>query len=629
MVLGFDGLDPEAVDLLVSEGKLPNFARLRLEGAYGRLLSSEPMLSPILWTTIATGRTPDAHGIGHFVALDPKTGESLPVTSDLRQVRALWNILSEREKTTAVVGWWATWPPEPIRGVVVSDHLAYHFLFGDGLAGADPTVKTHPPELEARLAPIVVRPAAIGAAELAPFADVPAAELGKPLDLTDDLSHLRWLVGTAESYRRIGLELWQRERPDVELVYFEGTDSVAHLFGHLFRAEGLAGELAAQQARYGRAVEAMYERADAILGDYLAAMDRNTTLVVLSDHGFELGVLPDDPSRLRDMRRVSERFHRIEGVLYLYGRGVKAGARIDRPTHLDVVPTVLAAVGLPAAADMPGRVLEEAFVRLAPPERIASYESTPRETTAAARDAAADRAQLEHLQSLGYISGPRRETDAPAAAGTSSPQAERNLAAIAFQRGDYADAERRYRVLAKAEPGDAGLRSSLAGVLGAQSRYDEAMRELDAALVLDPINPEGYHNKGALLERLNRTAEAAEQYRTAVRYRPDFEPSRQALLRLTGSADVRPPGSEAEAQATALCEAAAQSARRGAYPEAYAQIEAAKKLAPRSVLVHQYESNVAYLAGDKPRAIAALERALALEPGNELFRHNLEQLRAR
>src|SRR5690606_16639541 len=81
LVLGFDGLDPETVDLLISEGELPNFARLRREGAYGRLRSAQPMLSPILWTTIATGRTPDAHGIGHFVALDPATGEALPVTS--------------------------------------------------------------------------------------------------------------------------------------------------------------------------------------------------------------------------------------------------------------------------------------------------------------------------------------------------------------------------------------------------------------------------------------------------------------------------------------------------------------------------------------------------------------------
>jgi tetratricopeptide (TPR) repeat protein len=634
-VLGFDGLDPAAVDLLISEGRLPHFARMRREGAYGRLRSFEPMLSPILWTTIATGRPPDAHGIGHFVALDPSTGESLPVTSDLRKVRALWDVLSERGKTTALVGWWATWPPEPIRGWVVSDHLAYHFLFGDGLSAADPTVKTSPPELEARLAPLVVRPAAIGRAELAPFADVSDADLARPLDLQDDLAHLRWVIAAAETYRRIGLELWRSERPDVELVYFEGTDSVAHLFGHLVRARGLAGELALQQARYGRAVEAMYERADAILGDFLAAADRATTVLVLSDHGFELGVLPDDPSRLRDMRRVSERFHRPEGVLYAWGRGVKAGARFDAASLLDVAPTVLALQDLPASREMPGRVLAEGFVRLEAPERVATFEATPRERSGVARDAAADQAMLEHLRSLGYLAGARRDeapgaaSTVPAPAGISSPQADRNLAAIAFQEKRYEEAERRYRALAQADPGDAGLRSSLAGVLGALGRYEEAMHELDAALARDPINPEGYHNKGALLERLGRRDQAIEQYRTAVRYRPDFEPSRQALARLTGSAEVRAPHGEAEERATRLCEKAADAARRGAYPEAFARLDEARRVAPDFVLVLQYESNVAYLAGDKPRAIAALERALALEPGNELFRHNLEELRKR
>src|SRR5262245_23555866 len=42
VVLGIDGLDPDVVDRLVSEGQMPNFARLRREGAYGRLLSSKP-----------------------------------------------------------------------------------------------------------------------------------------------------------------------------------------------------------------------------------------------------------------------------------------------------------------------------------------------------------------------------------------------------------------------------------------------------------------------------------------------------------------------------------------------------------------------------------------------------------
>ncbi|MGH9464699.1 MAG: hypothetical protein ACRD0X_03570, partial [Thermoanaerobaculia bacterium] len=100
------------------------------------------------------------------------------------------------------------------------------------------------------------------------------------------------------------------------------------------------------------------------------------------------------------------------------------------------------------------------------------------------------------------------------------------------------------------------------------------------------------------------------------------------LLRLTGAFAPAGPASASEAQAAALCERAADAARRGDYSAAYVHLDQAKALAPELVLVWQYESNVAYLAGDRERSVAALERALALEPDNALFRTNLERLRA-
>src|SRR5439155_23988834 len=320
LVLGLDGMDPQVVDLLMAEGKMPHFAKLRQDGAYGRLLSSPPLLSPIIWTTIATGKPPDQHGIGHFVAVNEKTGEQLPVTSQMRRVKALWNILSDGGRRVAVVGWWATWPAESVHGTIVSDHTCYHFLFTDGVSGGSGSVgMISPPERETELAAFIRRPGDLTLEDAARFVHVSAEEFARPFDFNDDLSHFKWALATAESYRRIGLHLWQHDRPDVLMVYIEGVDSTSHLFGHLFRAEGLAGELAAQRARFGDAVEQMYRYADGLVGEFMAAMDASTTLVVLSDHGFELGALPEDPSKTRDMRRVSERYHRQEGIPYLYG----------------------------------------------------------------------------------------------------------------------------------------------------------------------------------------------------------------------------------------------------------------------------------------------------------------------
>ena len=115
-------------------------------------------------------------------------------------------------------------------------------------------------------------------------------------------------------------------------------------------------------------------------------------------------------------------------------------------------------------------------------------------------------------------------------------------------------------------------------------------------------------------------------YRNAVRCDPRYEPARRALLRLTGSEAPDPPSSDAERRAFELAQQAADTARRGDYAGAKRLLEEAGRLAPRYPLVHQYQSNVAFLQGDVPAAIAALEKASALQPENVLYRENLARL---
>jgi len=614
IVLGLDGMDPQTVDLLMSEGKMPNFATLRQQGAYGRLQSSKPLLSPVIWTTIATGKTPEQHRIGHFVAVNEKTGEQLPVTSQMRKAKALWDILSDAGRTVDVVGWWATWPAETVRGTIVSDHTCYHFLFADGATGSpDSTGLVSPPAQQAALAPMIRRPGDLTAADVAPFVRVSAEELARPFDFNDDLSHFKWALATAETYHSIGLHLWQTDRPDALMVYIEATDSTAHLFGHLFRSQGLAGELAAQQARFGGTVEAIYQFADRVVGEFMQAMDDHTTLVVLSDHGFELGLLPDDPSKLRDMRRVSEQYHRLEGILYLYGYRVKPHSRIEQPTLLDIVPTLLTLNGVSPARDMPGRVLAEALTVPPASRVVASYESGPQVAEAPSHDAAVDPAILERLRSLGYLDA-------------QSPKGDRNLAAVHFQSGRYAEAVKAYQDLVQQNPDDGALRASLAGALGAMGRYAEAMEQLTVAIKLEPLNPEPYHNRGVIFEKQGNREAAVREYETALRYSPQYEPSREALVRLTGSATGTEVLTDPEKLAAAIAERAGQAARRGDYQTAMKELDEAERIAPRFARVHQYRSNVAFLMGDRDAAIKALKKALEIEPDNALFRTNLQRL---
>ncbi len=615
IVLGFDGADPATIDLLMSEGKLPNFAKLRREGAYAPLRSQKPLLSPVIWTTVATGKTPDVHRIGHFVAVNPTTGEQLPVTSRMRKAQAVWNVLSAADRSVDVIGWWATWPAENVKGVIVSDHFAYHFLMEEGAAeAAGDAGKVSPPQVEARIAGALKKPQDVTPEELAPFVSVTAEEAARPFDFEDDLSHFKWAYATAETYTAIGLQLWKEDKPDNLLLYIEGVDSASHLFGHLFRAENLSGELALQQKKYGHAVEAMYAYADRLLGRVLDAMDSRTTLIVLSDHGFELGKLQDDPSKTRDMRRVSEAFHRPEGILYLYGHRVKPRTRLNQPTILDVAPTLLALNGLGRGSDMPGRVLAEGLdLTVLPP--VATYETaaSPAPDGTAPVDSQVDPEIVKKLQSLGYI-------------GAKSATGDRNLAAVAFEAGRFEEAARAYARLVAEKPDDGSLRASYAGALGAMGDYAGALEQLTKAIALEPLNVEAYHNRAVVHERRNERAAAIADYQTAVKYNPQYEPSRRALQRLHAPLPQEP-RSEAEKRATALAEEAAGAARRGDYASAAQKLDEAARIAPKLPLLYQYRANVAYLRGDTAGAIAALEQGLRMDPGNALFAENLKRLR--
>jgi tetratricopeptide (TPR) repeat protein len=184
------------------------------------------------------------------------------------------------------------------------------------------------------------------------------------------------------------------------------------------------------------------------------------------------------------------------------------------------------------------------------------------------------------------------------------------------------------RLLVEVTPDDGALRASLAGALGAMGDYDGALEQLDHAERLSPLNPEIYHNRGVIHERQNRVADAVEQYRRALRYSPEYEPSRNALARLTGSPDPSAPRTDAEKLAAVMADRAGQAARRGDYAAAMKELDEAERIAPQYTLVLQYRANVAFLMGDRAAAIAALEKALEIEPDNALYARNLQSLEA-
>src|SRR4029077_18724919 len=94
------------------------------------------LISPILWTTAATGVGPDVHRVLDFQETDPKTGTKNPISGFSARAPAVWNAASAAGRKVGVVGWWATHPAEEVEGFFVTDHASPILFAGLPLAGA-------------------------------------------------------------------------------------------------------------------------------------------------------------------------------------------------------------------------------------------------------------------------------------------------------------------------------------------------------------------------------------------------------------------------------------------------------------------------------------------------------------
>src|SRR3954467_9646281 len=121
LIVGWDAADWKIIDPLLARGQMPVLASLLKTGCRADLATLDPVLSPILWTSIATGKTADQHGILNFVEPDPSGADLRPVSVTSRKVKAVWNILTQEGYKTHLVGWWPSHPAEPINGICVSN----------------------------------------------------------------------------------------------------------------------------------------------------------------------------------------------------------------------------------------------------------------------------------------------------------------------------------------------------------------------------------------------------------------------------------------------------------------------------------------------------------------------------
>ena len=403
--IGLDGLSWALLDRLADEGRMPNWKRLTEEGYAARLQSFFPLISPILWTTAATGVPPDVHRVLDFQEVDPKSGRKVPISGYSRAVPAIWNLASAAGRKVGVVGWWATHPAEEVTGFFITDHASPILFDKLSLSGV-----AYPVSLEPGVAQVVARDGRVSAEDLAPYLNATSSEISDALSsgagMENPIVALSRVLAATRVTQRIGRDLYDRNHPDLMAIYFEGTDEVGHVFAQFTPPRMDCPSVSEEDdAKYNRVVEAYYAAIDRILGQWMRrAEEDGATVLVHSDHGFRWGA--DRPCGLASGNWSTAAFwHRKEGVLAAWGEGVVHSKERGEASLFDVAPTVLALLGLPADSRMPGFPLKTAFSALpALAKTDALSNIAVRRVAAAPLTAAEESEYVKKLLALGYLS---------------------------------------------------------------------------------------------------------------------------------------------------------------------------------------------------------------------------------
>ncbi len=634
LLVGIDGADWRIIDPMLAAGELPNLARLKREGVWGPLKSAEPLLSPLIWTTIATGKTPDQHGILGFRAQDPETGEDVPVTSNLRRVPALWNMAGSPEGGAArvgFVGWLASWPAEPVNGFVVSDRLGYHSFAYQGQPALARERNTYPEALLAEVLAHHRKPQDVSYEEVARFIGIPRADfetaVAQTYERDQPVQNLRLLLATAATYREIGTRLYQQRQPDLLGIYFELIDSAGHLFMH-YAPPKRDNVSEADFERYGSAIAEAYRYQDEILGELIALADERTAVIVVSDHGFKSG--ERRPRRSPHMTQAAAAaWHELYGVFLAWGYGISGPSQIIGASIADIAPTVLALLGSPVPEDMAGRVLVAAlapdFLARVPLTRVASY-SRPGERVPGSSPirSPVDRAMLERLEALGYVDGAQKGGGASEL---------RMLALVHAKRREYGEAIRLLREALELDPSNVAAHADLGTALMEMGRRAQARAEFGRALALRSDLPEVHNNLGQLLRDEGNLEGAVAAFERALALEPNHTQFRVNLgdvYRMLGKLEL------AEQELALAVRLGPDSARaRNNYgavlilmdrlDQALAQFEAVVRLDPSYAFAYHNIGYIELLRGRPEEAEAALRRAVELAPDYQPSRVYLDR----
>src|SRR3954470_2886603 len=266
-IIGWDGATFDLIKPWVADGKLPNIAEVLANGAHGDLRSTLPPMTFPAWSSFMTGKNPGKHGIFDFVRQRPGTYDLEFVNGGERRAASFWKILSDAGRRVISISVPCTYPPEPVRGVVLSGFDAA------GLGGSSAKLDArgmYPPSLYDELE------TAVGGHPIGSF---PISEInGRRPDLA-----LRKIIDVIGRKAATAKYLIKKYDWDCAMILFGESDGSGH---HFWKYCDRSSPLFAASPGMEDAILSVYQELDRQLGELKQLLPPDTTLLMMSDHGF-------------------------------------------------------------------------------------------------------------------------------------------------------------------------------------------------------------------------------------------------------------------------------------------------------------------------------------------------------
>ncbi|TWT92451.1 Type I phosphodiesterase / nucleotide pyrophosphatase [Botrimarina colliarenosi] len=330
LLIGWDSVDWPAVDSLVAEGSMPAVGRFSSEGTLGKLSPVRPLVSPMLWTSLATGVRADKHGVlGHYDQ-PLSEGRLRRVSSDSRLCTAIWNWTSEAGLSTHVIGWPATGSTESLLGAMVSGDCFDRGPVDEWLGSCFPNHDPSPAERD-RLEH------ALG-----------IASEGVPSEAYNRGRARLLSVAVASGLPIASLEpLLGR----LDALHAVACAMVGHLAGALTAVcyPSVASWFPGAAEKELR--DAAWRLQDTMLDDLSRLVDSNTTIALVSPQS------APQVAEAKGRDAGSNPSNSGLGLIGLLGPAVKSGAPLVGATVLDVAPTIAQLLGVPTSGNLDGRAL--------------------------------------------------------------------------------------------------------------------------------------------------------------------------------------------------------------------------------------------------------------------------------